>query len=33
MNEQEIIIEKLLALVIWVAVGVLFSGWIFGGGV
>ena len=33
MSEHEIIIEKLLAIVIWVAVGVLFGGWVFGGGV
>ena len=33
MNEQEIIIEKLLVILIWVALGVLFGGWVFGGGV
>lgn len=31
MSEHEIIIEKLLAVVIWAAVGVLFGGWIGGG--
>ena len=31
MSEHEIIIEKLLAIMIWVAVGVLFGGWIVGG--